>query len=237
MPGKQPKGNSIPQRSTEIVLQPNTSAETPGGAGSPSAHDRRENDRRENNRRENNAHEFEADTTDSGQRHDDSAEQIQQMIFDYHAALFGFAYRLTGNRADAEDMVQQTFLNAVENARQIRDRTKIKSWLMVTLKNCFLKSRRRRRPLSETSLQVDVSQLATCEVEHTRVDGEALQLAINQLPDDHRLILAMFYYQQLSYREIANTLGVKIGTVMSRLARAKARLRGILLLAGGDCHE
>ncbi len=178
--------------------------------------------------------------TEAGDSGDPSTERqhlIEEIVDKYHGLLFGFAYRLTGNRAEAEDVTQQTLLLAVRNVGQVRDPIKIKSWLMVTLKNCFLKSGRRKRPQAESNLEIRVDQLACYSPPTEPVDGEALQLALNRLSDEHRIILNMYYFEQLSYLEIASILEVKVGTVMSRLSRAKSRLRGILIANREDENE
>jgi RNA polymerase sigma-70 factor (ECF subfamily) len=147
----------------------------------------------------------------------------------HHQAVFRYAYRLVGSVPDAEDLTQQTFLVAQQKLEQIREPEKADRWLFAVLRSCFLKNRRRRRPASAANLDMDMDSVAAEPPPDEAVDGELLQLVLGDLPDQQRLILAMFYFDQLSYKEIAEELDVPMGTVMSRLARAKGRLREALL--------
>ena len=150
---------------------------------------------------------------------------IAQLVQAHHQAVFRYAYRLVGSVPDAEDLAQQTFLIAQQKINQIREPEKADRWLFAVLRSCFLKNRRRRRPTSAANLDLDIDNVAIEPPADQQVDGELLQLALDELPDQHRLILAMFYFDELSYKDIAGELDVPIGTVMSRLARAKGRLR------------
>lgn len=150
---------------------------------------------------------------------------IAQLVRAHHPSVFRYAYRLVGSVSDAEDLAQQTFLIAQQKIDQIREPEKADRWLFAVLRSCFLKNRRRRRPTSAANLDLDMDNVALQPPAGQEVDGELLQLALSELPDQHRLILVMFYFEDLSYKEIAAELQVPIGTVMSRLARAKGRLR------------
>jgi RNA polymerase sigma-70 factor (ECF subfamily) len=153
------------------------------------------------------------------------------LVHQHYRAVYGYAYRLTGNASDAEDLCQQTFLIAQRKLHQVRDRAKADRWLLSIVRTCFLKSRRRKRPLTGIELAVDeIPDRAT----ESPIDGEQLQAALNALPDEFRVVVTMFYFDCCSYKEIASELGLPIGTVMSRLARAKGRLRQRLLT--GSCE-
>lgn len=162
--------------------------------------------------------------------HPDEQQQvsIHWLIDHHHAAVYRYAYRLTGNANDAEDLSQQTFLMAHQRLEQLRDLEKCLSWLLSIVRNSFLKMNRRQRPSCAANLELDVDQIQQPMLEKMPIDGERLQMAFDQIDDSHRLILAMFYFEQLSYKQIATQLDVKIGTVMSRLSRAKSRLRASL---------
>ena len=75
------------------------------------------------------------------------------------------------------------------------------------------------------------------EISELEVDSERLQNALNELPDEFRLVLVMFYFDRCSYKEIAKELGIAQGTVMSRLARAKRQLRYKLVSTGGTVAQ
>ncbi|MHB8865106.1 MAG: RNA polymerase sigma factor [Pirellulaceae bacterium] len=150
---------------------------------------------------------------------------IQQVIDLYHASVYRYAYRLTGHVADAEDLAQQTFLIAQQKLGQVRDANKADRWLFAVVRSCFSKSRRRRRPTCAANLDLNMDAVAVEPPAAESIDREILERAWDELPDGYRLILAMFYFDEFSYKQIAQELEIPIGTVMSRLARAKQRLR------------
>lgn len=150
---------------------------------------------------------------------------LTQMVADHHAVLYRYAYRLTGTVADAEDLTQQTFLAAQANLGQLRDGSAARSWLFQILRNCFLKQQRQRRPRPAADLELDVEAIADDLPVDEPLDEERLQAALNDLPEVFRAVVMQFYFEGRSYREIAAQLELPIGTVMSRLARAKAQLR------------
>ena len=154
--------------------------------------------------------------------------QIQQLVSDHYQAVYRYAFRLSGSAADAEDLTQQAFLIAQKKLHQVREVEKVDRWLFVVLRSCFLKSRRRQRPTSAASVELDVNEIPA-QTSAVDIDQERLQAAIDELPDGFRLVVLMFYFEQLSYKEIAAALDVSMGTVMSRLSRAKGRIRQRLL--------
>ncbi|MDP6447965.1 MAG: sigma-70 family RNA polymerase sigma factor, partial [Pirellulaceae bacterium] len=96
------------------------------------------------------------------------------------------------------------------------------------LRSCFLKSRRKQQPTTAGALELDVDEIPAAQ-QSDEIDGQRIQMAVAELPDEFRVVLVMFYFEELSYKEIAEQLDLKIGTVMSRLSRAKGRLRHKLL--------
>ena len=150
---------------------------------------------------------------------------IEQVIASHHRAVYRYAFRLTGMVADAEDLTQQAFLIAQRKLDQVRDPAKADRWLFAVVRSCFLKNRRRRRPTSAANLDIQMEDIAVEPPGNEAVDRELLDRALDELPEQYRLIVAMFYFEEFSYKQIAQELGVPIGTVMSRLARAKQRLR------------
>ena len=154
---------------------------------------------------------------------------VAQLVADHHQAVYRYAYRLSGSVPDAEDLTQQVFLTAQRKLGQLRDIEKAKGWLFAILRNCFLKAQQRRRPVPATDLQLEIDTVPAEIPREGEIDQERLQAAIGQLPPPFRVVLVMFYFEECSYRQIAEQLDLPIGTVMSRLARAKRHLRARLL--------
>ncbi len=150
---------------------------------------------------------------------------LGRLVAEHHEVLFRYAYRLSGSVPDAEDLTQQAFLNAQQKLGQVRSSESVRSWLLAIVRNCFLKSCQKRRPLAAEDLRVDLESFPSRVPEAEAIDRERLQKALDELPPLYRVVLAMFYFEDCSYREIAEKLDLPVGTVMSRLARAKGYLR------------
>lgn len=156
---------------------------------------------------------------------DHDALDVARLVTEHHQAVYRYAYRLTGQVPDAEDLTQQVFLKAQQRLGQVRDVERVRGWLYTILRNCFLKSCQKRCPVPAGNLSLNLDAIPERIADELVIDQERLQAAIDQLPPRYRIVLTMFYYEDCSYREIAERLGVPIGTVMSRLARAKGHLR------------
>lgn len=156
---------------------------------------------------------------------------IESLVVNYHADVYRYAFRLTGAQADAEDITQQAFLTAQQRLHQVRQPERVRGWLYTIVRTCYLKSLRKRLPISATAVELDMEGIPE-DVEDSEVDSQLLQAAIDELPEDFKIVLVMFYFEECSYKEIAAQLDISIGTVMSRLARAKGRLRQRLLASG-----
>jgi RNA polymerase sigma-70 factor, ECF subfamily len=150
---------------------------------------------------------------------------IAQLVTANYQAVYRYAYRLCGTVADAEDLTQKVFLAAQGNLGQLRNIDSSRSWLFTILRNCFLRDRQRQRPITECDLSINIDHLSFDTSVDEEIEPELLQAALDEIPELSRLMLVMFYFEERSYREIAQDLALPIGTVMSRLARAKARLR------------
>ncbi|MGH7139980.1 MAG: RNA polymerase sigma factor [Pirellulales bacterium] len=154
--------------------------------------------------------------------------EIVQLVSEHHAAVYRYAFRLTGAVCDAEDLTQQTFLAAHQSLAQLRDPAHARAWLFTILRHAYSKLRSKRVPLLATPFEIDLEAVPEELPDEPLIDQERLQEALNDLPDEFKLVLMLFYFEDCSYREIAERLSVPPGTVMSRLARAKARLRARL---------
>ncbi len=153
---------------------------------------------------------------------------MARLVGEHHQAVYRYAYRLTGSVADAEDLTQQAFLTMQQKLGQLRAAECVRSWLFSILRNCFLKSCQKRRPTPAGGIALNIENIPAEPPAGDWVDRERLQRALDELPEMFRLVIGMFYYEDCSYKEIAEKLDLPIGTVMSRLARGKSQLRSLL---------
>lgn len=154
---------------------------------------------------------------------------VERLVEEHYAALYRYAYRLSGSTADAEDLTQETFCTAQVKLRQLRDPARARQWLFSILRNAYLHRARARRQAPCVSLDGLAEVPEPLPDPLPPVEPERLQQALNELPEGFRTPLIMFYFEEFSYRDIAEQMDLPLGTVMSRLARAKAHLRGRLL--------
>ncbi len=154
---------------------------------------------------------------------------IREMVEDHYESLYRYAFRLSGSAAEADDLTQETFLKAQTQLKQLRDPNRAKPWLFSILRNQYLHGLRSAR------LQMNVSLDAVAELPEApgeaepEIDSEQLQSALDELPEVFRSPIILYYFEEFSYRDIAEQMDLPIGTVMSRLARAKTFLRQKLL--------
>ncbi len=165
-----------------------------------------------------------------------SPNAIVQLVEDNYEALYRYAYRLSGSNADAEDLTQDTFCKAQASFAQLRDRSRARPWLFSILRNAYLHRVREDRQQTCVSLEGigDVAEPLPGSL--PAIDPELLQQALNELTEVYRTPIILYYFEDFSYRDIAEQMDLPIGTVMSRLARAKAFLRN-RLLSPGDAVE
>jgi len=155
---------------------------------------------------------------------------ISTLIDLYHGPLYRYAYRLTGSQQDAEDLTQHAFLTAQSKLGQLKDKSKVQAWLYTVLRNSYLKVLRKKVPTNASAVELKIDEIPSRAEEHQYdFDSQLLQNALNDLGDEFRIVVVMFYFEEYSYKEIAEKLNLKIGTVMSRLSRAKGRIRQRLL--------
>jgi len=151
-------------------------------------------------------------------------KDLSALVAEHYAAVYRYAYRLSGTAADAEDLTQQAFLAAQRKLDQLRGMDAARGWLFTIVRNCFLAARRQNQP-NVASGELRWDELPEEAAAPTAIDSELLQRALDALPEEYRLVVLMYYFEDSSYREIAETLEIPVGTVMSRLSRAKACLR------------
>jgi RNA polymerase sigma-70 factor (ECF subfamily) len=159
----------------------------------------------------------------------DSFEDLAMPLFDQ---LYNFARWLTQNREEAEDLVQETYTKALKGFSSFQLGTNFRAWMYRILRNTFLTSRTGLRAASTVSLdsEEDGPELAVeNETPETILmrssNSQLVQSAIDDLPVHYRETLLLCDVEEMSYREIAETLSIPIGTVMSRLSRARHTLR------------
>ena len=149
---------------------------------------------------------------------------LSELVETYYALLYRYAFRLSGSAVEAEDLTQQTFLTAQTKIDQLRDPQCVKSWLFTIVRNTFLKNIRSSGTASTFSLESVVEPAEEFVVEVSLIHQE-LQTILNELPEEFRTPLILYYFDEFSYKQIAQQMEIPIGTVMSRLARAKKHLR------------
>lgn len=145
------------------------------------------------------------------------------------------ALRFTGNRFDAEDMVQETFYAALKKFDQLRDNHKCKSWLFAILRSIHLKELRRSFRKQKFEHDESVSYIALLDMKADKFDTEKalekkitasrLHRIVEELPEKYKSPILLYYMEDMSYREISQYLEIPAGTVMSRLSRAKDMLK------------
>lgn len=156
-------------------------------------------------------------------------EEFEGLVERYYAPLYQFAFSLTRVEADACDLTQQTFTIWATKGHQLRDASKVKTWLFTTLHREFLDSRRRQTRFPH--IELDATEAELPAVSPTAVSSLDVKHVLNTLARVDEVFqapVALFYLQDCSYNEIAEILGVPLGTVKSRMARGISQLQHLL---------
>ena len=151
---------------------------------------------------------------------------FEQIVNAYYESLYRFALSLVRNESEAADLTQDTFYTFASKSHQVRDKSRIKSWLFTTLHRKFLGARRHgtRFPHVEISeADHDLPAVSPAIVE--KMDSSLVWDALLSLDETYRVPLVLFYLEEQSYKEISDTLEIPLGTVMSRISRGKMLLR------------
>lgn len=164
-----------------------------------------------------------------------NAGSFEELAMPLFSRLYNFAHWLTQDRAEAEDLVQETYLKALKGFASFQQGTNFRAWMYRILRNSFLTSRTGLKASTTISLddeQEPVAEPATAETPESvllmHVDREEVETALEKVPIKFREIVLLCDVEEMSYQEIADTLGVPIGTVMSRLSRARKAMRELL---------
>ena len=154
---------------------------------------------------------------------------FESLVARFYAPLYQFAFSLTRVEADACDLTQQTFTIWAIKGHQLRDASKVKTWLFTTLHREFLDSRRRQTRFPHFDLDTAEAELPSVSpASVSRLDVAQLLDTLAQVDEVYQAPVALFYLQDCSYNEIAEILSVPLGTVKSRLARGIGQLQQLL---------
>jgi len=162
------------------------------------------------------------------------SDDFEQIVFEHYEPLYRFAFGLTRTEADACDLTQHTFYIWATKGRQLRDRSKVKSWLFTILHREFLNIRRRavRFPHFELSDAIEDLPTISPEVVNTLDSAQVLEF-LGQVQEPYRAAVSLFYLEEYSYKEIADILEIPLGTVRSRISRGLAQLQRTILMGTG----
>lgn len=180
----------------------------------------------------------------------DQLQEIKDEALTYIDSLYRTALRMTGNPADAEDLVQETYLRAFRSIKQFKPGTNLRAWLFKIQTNSFINEYRKRvrRPRNTSLDDVEEYYLYSHLVESgvqpsssvtedeilAQIDDAEVFRALDDLQDNYRQVVLLADVEGFAYREIAEILDIPVGTVMSRLHRARKRLKEQLISARGE---
>jgi RNA polymerase sigma-70 factor, ECF subfamily len=156
------------------------------------------------------------------------SDSFLQLFDDHHLPLFRFAYRMTGSVADAEDLVQECFLELLRpGCSYDPKRTPIRTYLFGVVRNQSLKRLAKNGPSGEDVQQVWNGRSPESEVLRTEMEN-VVSRAVRQLPEGQREALILAHYEQMPLAEIALVMGIEVTAVKSRLQRARGQLKETL---------
>ena len=156
---------------------------------------------------------------------------MEMVIRKYREPLYFHARYIVKDHQEAYDVVQEVFIKAMREQRLFNEEFKIKAWLFrVTSNLCFnqVRNRKRRGAILDTMMKPEAFGADQIETIFAGEQRGEVMAALDKLSEDHKEILILRYYDDLSYAEIAEVLQVKLGTVMSRLSRARVRLLDVV---------
>jgi RNA polymerase sigma-70 factor (ECF subfamily) len=161
-----------------------------------------------------------------------SSGSFEQLALPHFERLYNFACWLTQDRQEAEDLVQETYAKALKGFSSFRQGTNFRAWIYKILRNTFLTSRTGLKASATMPIDIEGEEEVLPATKETpesillqRSDWQRVQQAMEQLPVAYREALLLCEVEEMSYQEISATLGIPIGTVMSRLSRARKMLR------------
>jgi RNA polymerase sigma-70 factor (ECF subfamily) len=167
----------------------------------------------------------------------DGTDQADARGVEHLDGLYSYALVLSRNHAEAEDLVQETYVRAMQAMGRLRAGSNIKGWLFTILRNVWFNQLRKWRngpQMVEIEVWDDVANSIvepskdSYDLYVSKMEAEQVRAAIQELPIEFREVILLREYEDLSYLEIASVLDCPVGTVMSRLGRARAKLRAAL---------
>ena len=161
---------------------------------------------------------------------DESPRRFEELAMPVFDSLYNFARWMSRDSHDAEDLVQETYLKALRGFASFQTGTNFRAWMFRILKNTFLSSRSRLGYRMTDALESDeetplMESEPLDDVLMKRVDSELVLRAMDSLPAHFREVLILCEVEEMAYREISEILVIPLGTVMSRLARARKAVR------------
>jgi len=155
----------------------------------------------------------------------DKRATFTRVASDHQADLYRYAYRLTGRADRAEELTQETLLRGFEQYSKLRNPERVKFWLIRILRNFFLQDKRFEKSHPHQTMDGATEPVDPQSTIPDATDVDILQVVLDELPEIYRTPIILYYFDDLDYRDIADMMEVPIGTIMSRLARAKEKLR------------
>jgi len=164
--------------------------------------------------------------------------EFESLVAQYYEPLYKFAFSLAREEPEACDLTQQTFCIWAAKGHQLRDMSKVKTWLFTTLHREFLGTRRKQTRFPQVELEEAEAELpAVSPAAISRHDTAQVLAELAQLEDVYQAPVSLFYLQDCSYNEIAEILQVPLGTVKSRLSRGISRLQALLADEPDEPHH
>jgi RNA polymerase sigma-70 factor (ECF subfamily) len=157
---------------------------------------------------------------------------FEELAMPHFERLYNFACWLTQDRQEAEDLVQETYAKALKGFSSFQPGTNFRAWIYKILRNTFLTSRTGLKAAATVPIDAEEGEEVLPAVRETpesillqRSDSQTVQQALEQIPVAYREVLLLCEVEEMSYLEISGTLAIPMGTVMSRLSRARRALR------------
>lgn len=155
-------------------------------------------------------------------------KEFEEQVLEHIDSLYNLAIRMTQNKQDAEDLVQEAVLRAYRFFHNFERRTNFKAWIMTILRNIYINQYRKRikEPMKVEFEEVeDFISFPEISGAQEEIFSETVKSSIDKLPEELRITITLFYVDGFSYKEIAKVMDCPVGTVMSRLYTARQVLK------------